>query len=626
MPVLGGVSVARAEGWVNFYPLEGELSLGVDSQWRRSDGGDSTSQLTIDERLRLNIGGYGLDPRFFNFNVRLEPELEQRTTDSGTGKTSSDSTFLNYAARFDFLSGVQVSPFALSGSMAGSSSEVEGSLGNRSDITIEDRGADLRWKFRAFPMSVGYKERSLYEVFTPSFGASPTVRDEFQRTITAKARSSKMEWYWESNDFDDLTGVDNDYKSQKARLSNNFRWGKGSTLTSQLDYGDREGFNENERFNVNESLRLQHLENLYTSYGYSYEWLSRTTETETQRGSFELNHRLYKNLTTSLKLSGTDTKSEDLMEETYDADLDFKYVKEIKPGVRLRSNLGGGYRTSERIGGRLDFSESPTVPITGIVPLIQRYIVWSTIIVTAPGCTPCLEGTDYFVEDAGGDFTQLRIPGGSRIAIGDVITVDYAYEPPTVEFYGIPYRAGVRLDFGWVAVYLNTSGENQTFVAGPDPDAVRDRRTDTAGVEFSWARPRMEATASAERKYSQIGTQEKTEYILLQSLKYRIASNASLTANFSESFFRDGSDVDAYNANLSANWFPAPGLTVNPYLSAFHRDQDPGGTENFMNVGVNLLWKWRRLSMDMRYDHSQRNNDGRGTIEDRLTFNAKRRF
>ena len=149
MPILGGIPDARAAEWINFFPVTGELSLEVDSEWRRTDGEETTKELETTERLELNIGGYSLDPRFFNFNVRLEPELEQRTTDSGTGKFSSDSTFLNYDARFDFLSGVQASPFALSGNVAANSGEIEGSLGDRRDITNESRGANLRWKNRA---------------------------------------------------------------------------------------------------------------------------------------------------------------------------------------------------------------------------------------------------------------------------------------------------------------------------------------------------------------------------------------------------------------------------------------------------------------------------------------------
>lgn len=626
IPVLAGVPTARAEGWITFYPFDGELSLGVDSLWRRSDDSDSTNQLETEEKLKLNIGGYSLDPRFFNFNVRLEPALEQRTSDSGSVKTSSDSTYLNYSARFDFLSGVQASPFALSGNISASSGEVDGSLGNRSDVTSESRSASLRWKSRAFPMSLSYKERSLEEVFTPGFGQQPTEREEFQKTITLQGRSTKMRLLLEANDYDDLTSVDRDYESKEARLGNTFRWGKGSHINSRLDYFNREGFSEKEEFSVDESLKLQHLANLSTTYGYRYEWLSRTTDTETHTGYFGLSHRLYKNLTTGLNLSGSETTSEDFMNKTYSANLDFNYTKKIMSGVRLSSNLGGGYRTIEQNGGQLDFSESPTVPLTGIVILAQKYILWPTIIVTAPGCITCLEGSDYFVEDAGGDYTQLRIPGGSRIAIGDVITVDYAYEPPTVEYYGIPYRAGVRLDFGWVALYHRTSGENQTYVSGPDPDVVTDRRTDTTGVEFTWSGSGMRAAASAERSHTQSDTQDSLDYILRQSLSYTIAQNASLAAALSESFYSNGTDVDAYTADLSANWFPIRNLNVKPYISAFHRVQDPGGTENFQKAGVNVSWRWRRLLMDTRYYHSWRESDSGNTIEDRLIFNVKRKF
>lgn len=623
---LAGMPAARAADWINFYPVEGEISLGFDGLWRDDDTGASTSQLETEERLKLQIGGYSLDPRLFSFNARLEPGLTQRTNDSGTQDYSSDGVNLNYAARFDFLSGIQASPFALSGNVAANSAELEGSLGNRSDVTTESRGASLRWKNRAFPMSLSYRERSLNQVFIPALGQPPTEHDEFQRTVTLQGRSRKMELFAEMNDYDDLLSVDHDYESQEARLSNFFRWGKGSYLTSRVGYLIREGFNESEKVNVNESLKIQHLENLYTSYGYSYEWLDRTFETETHRGDFELNHQLYQNLTTSLKLRGSNTNSDEFVERTYGGDLDLTYRKKIAPGVGLRMNAGSGYRVSEQDGGQLDFSESPTVPITGIVILAQRYILWPTIIVTAPACAPCVEGTDYLVEDAGGDYTQLSIPATSPISIGDVITVDYVYESPTVEYYAVPYRAGARLDFGWVAVYHNTSGENQTYVSGPDPAAVNDNRSDVTGIEFIWNGPRLRASAGAERKYTQTGNYSNLEYLLRQTLDYALAPNASLNANFTESFYRNGTSADAYRASLSANWIPFPGFSVNPNLEAFRRIQDPGGTENFVKAGVNLRWQWRRVYMDMRYYHSERDNDGRNTGEDRLMLNVKRKF
>jgi hypothetical protein len=624
--LLGGITDAQAAEWINFYPITGELSLEFDGRWEESASGNSTRRTDYEERLSLHLGGYSVDPRIFTFNFDLEPALTQQESDSGTATVSSDGTFLNYKARFSLLHGVPASPVSLNADFSADTGETEGSLGNRSDFTTETRGANLHWKFRPFKSTLSYREQSLNVTFIPGFGLTPTERDEFQQTLTYRGKSRGMELVLEGNKFDDRTALDKDYESGLARLTNNFHWGKNSRLTSRLEYSDREGFNAEEKVSVNENLRLQHTENLSTTYGYGYDSLQRTTDTETHSGSFGLNHQLYNNLTTNFGLDGFTTQSDQFREDTYNVNLDFNYTKRFTPGLRLSANLGGGYNTTDRTGGQLDFTESPTIPVTGIVVLVQRFILWPTIVVTAPGCNPCLDGTDYLVEDAGGDFTQLRIPAGSRINIGDTITVDYAYEPPTVEYYGIPYRVGFRLEYGPFAFYHRTVGEDQTFVSGPDPTAIGDRRTDTTGVEWNWTRGRNRVSAGAERVFTETIDRATTEYLLRQTLNYAIAPNATLSATFRETFLRNDTTADAYDGDLSVRWFPFPGLSVTPRLSAFRRTVDPGGTDSFVRAGVDVSWKWRRLAVDMLYDHTQHDNDGATRVEDRVFVKLTRKF
>lgn len=624
--LLGGIADAQAGEWLNFYPVTGEFSLGTDGRWEDSDTGGSTQSIKYQERLRLRLGGYSMDPRIFIFNVNLEPELEQMETDSESGTHSSDATSLNYGASFSLLHGVPQSPVSLSADFSRGTREIEGSLGNRTEVTSETRGADLHWKFTPFLSTLSYRERSMDQTFISGFGQPPTEREEFQKTLTYRGKSRGMELYLEGKEFDDRTALDKDYESRQARLNNDFRWGKNSSLTSRLEYFNREGFSEEERISANESLRLQHTRNFSTAYGYSYESLHRTADTETHSGNFGLNHSLYKNLTTSLLLGGSTTQSDQYQSNSYNADLGFNYRKEIRPGLRLSANLGGGYHVTDQTGGQLDFTESPTVPGTGIVVLAQRYILWPTVVVTAPGCSPCLDGPDYLVEDAGGDYTQLEIPAGSPINIGDTITVDYAYQPPTVEFYGIPYRVGFRLDYGGFAFYHYTTGEDQTYVSGPDPTATIDSRTDRTGIEWRRAWGRNRVSAGAARVYTETIGRATTEYVLDQSLDYVIASNAMLHASLSESFLRDGTDADAYNGNLSVVWFAARGLSVTPRLSAFRRTVDPGGTNSFVKAGVDVGWNWRRLAASLRYDHTQYDNDGASRVEDRVVVKLTRKF
>ena len=622
-----GISCADAAEWINFYPVTGEVSLGFDGRWRENDPGESTWRTEYEEKLNLAVGGYILDRRFFTFSADLAPAFSQMESDATGGVIETDENFLNYGARFSLLHGVSLSPVSLNGSFSASDGDLEDNLGNRREITQENRLAGMQIKFRPFRSSIFYRESSLEESFISAFGQPPTDREEFQRALTYKGQSRGMELFLEGTEFDDRTIDDRDYESYIARLSNNFGWGKNSRLSSRLEYRDREGFSAEERASVSESLRLQHTQNLYTTYDYAYAHTQRLTETERHTGRFQLNHKLYTNLDTSFKLSGSNTESsQQYSEQTREGSLDFSYNKKLRSDMRVSANLGGGYRATERDGGQIDYNESIGVPATGIVVLSLRYVIWSSIFVTAPGCNPCLDGSDYIVEDAGSDFTQLRIPLGSRIAIGDTITVDYLTQPPTVEFYGIPYRVGVKLEYGPFQIYHRTSGEEQTYVSGPDPATVGDRRTDVTGLNWQWSRGRAEASASIERVYSVNFERDSTEYFLVQSLKYAVAPNARFHANFRETFYRNNTDAESYNGLVRLNWLPAPRLSVTPELSAFRRNTDQEGSNTILRGSLDVAWKWRAIALDFSYDHTRRDTNGNKSIEDRVLATVKRKF
>ena len=263
---LAGVANAQAEDrWLVFYPTSGEVFLGFDGEWQQSGGSETFRRMEYEERLTLLLGGYSLDPRIFNFNLNLEPTFTQVNNDSAGGAEDTRSQNLNYGGRFSFLHGTPASPFSLNGHFLSSDDDLDGDLGTRRELLTTFSGIDLNWKLRAFPSTFSYLERSIDETFFAPFSA-PVERAESWQTVRYRGKSTKMEVLLEGIDFDDRTLTDNDYQSQEARLNNYLRWGKGSSYTSLLGYFTREGFNPYNRANVDQNLRIQHLENLYTTY------------------------------------------------------------------------------------------------------------------------------------------------------------------------------------------------------------------------------------------------------------------------------------------------------------------------------------------------------------------------
>ncbi len=631
--LLWRVADARAQEWIHFNPVQGEVRLSFDGRWQSSDTGSSSRELETEEAVRLRLNGFSIDPRIFTFDVNLEPVFTQQDSKFFGVDETNDSQFLNYGAAFSFLEGTPVSPFGLAASFSQSSGDLDGNLGARSSFETQDRRASLRWKSRAFPSTLSYIERDLEQDSRASFASTPTRRDELLRTVRYLGRSSKMELLLEANEFDDQTVFDRDYTSEQARLSNFFRWGKGSSLTSRIDYFNRDDFNAYDSFSVDESLTLQHTRNFNTDYGYRFQQTSTdVVETDTQSALVGFTHRLYQNLTTTFRLDGTMVDSSDGFEEdSYGGRLDFVYNKKIRWDGRMRAQLGGGYRTTESTGGLVQvFGETHTIPSVGlnIVTLDNAFVEVATIIVTAPGCNPCAEGAggDYTVQ-AAGDFTQLVIDTNtSNINAGDTITVDYDFRPRSASFYGVPYRVGLRFDFSWISIYHSSDGEDQTLREG-DPTAVTDRQNDLTGFELRWRRGGSRASFSADRRYFKSDNFESEELIFRQSLFYVFSPGLSGSAGANQTFYVGGdTDGELYSIDGNLTWFPRPGLQVKPRASAYRRTQDPGSEDTFVGAGIDFRWNWRQVTVDVRYDHNYRDSNNNSTEEDRVFMEVKRRF
>jgi hypothetical protein len=112
-----------------------------------------------------------------------------------------------------------------------------------------------------------------------------------------------------------------------------------------------------------------------------------------------------------------------------------------------------------------------------------------------------------------------------------------------------------------------------------------------------------------------------------QSLFYDIAANARLDFNAFESLTEsDGDKSESYRADLSVNWRPLRNLTVRPSAGAFYFQQKGGDEDTFLTAGLDIRWVWRRLSVELEYDHNHRGGSGDDIEEDRVMLTVTRKF
>lgn len=629
------------------YPTELDAIVKFDGTNRRN--GTNSRETEWEAGLRIGQIGYVLDPEIAWFLIDIEPVYTWSEFDSSVTRQENDGELLNYLFQTNLLRGTP-GPVGVNLSAQRSSNLNTGSLGSRYDTVIDTKNATLQWKNPAFPMSLTYEERSLDEEFRSSLNSSVTERDEILESLILKGRSSKLSVHLEQASLDDkIITRDQDYELDRANLSHNLHWGRNSQLQSLINYYDRTGFNANERLTVDETARIQHLDNLYSHTSYHYQSITQTIENKEHGGDFELHHRLYNNLNTTAHVNINTRDSDNVDEDRWRFGLETQYNKSNLLGANVRAGLGATYQETDRIShlGFVDvIDESHVVPLTGAVILDRRFIITGSIIVTdSSGTIVYDEGMDYTVLSLSGDLTQIQVIPGVRIDTGDTILVSYnAQQLPSQEFSTTFTNYNFSIDYDWVRFSHSDSKSDDKLISGASESFLQSTRNTLTDLEFHFKLAGIDTLVGAERRFTLSGGFESTSYTYRQLFSWTtfentrsrgILWNLNATQSFTE---QESLDTDLYRIDLTANWQPRPSLTIRPTISAWKRHDEgsviTGGRldDEFISAGIRARWRYRKVDLELNYHHDRRtvdrsqNNGLTETIDDRLMFTFRRRI
>jgi hypothetical protein len=643
--VLATATDARAqEEWLHLDPLRGEVFFEFDGYWRDGTTSDSGRQdLEFTQGFTLQQTGYVIHPRIANLSLDVTPQFSQEDVQlEGQEDDFVTANALSYNGRLSLLQGPEW-PVGLVAAGGQSSSDSDGDLGSRNELDVDYLDVALNWQQRIFPTSLNYRQRRVDRTFR-ALGQSGTRRtqDDFLQTLQLTGNSRKMNVLLQRDWYDDKTPADNDYTYDLARLSHEFNWGKGSELSSRFEYVDRDNFNDTTSLTVDESLRLKHRPNLSSTTSYRYRLTQQeTTDIEQHIGTFGLSHLLYRNLNSSLNLRGSTTETDFSTLDQYGGNLQSGYSKKIPWEGTLRLTGGGGYGIDDidSQDGLLQVFDEPhfVEAITLSFLLDERFVDTSTIIVkdsAAPGAIQFVEGTDYTVSSASNDLTEIFVLSTGAIPVGSTVFVDYQFQSlPTIKYSTTSYNYGVELDFGWIALFRRFFRSDQDRISGANQEFLLDRKDSLTGTELRWIRPRTRATLRAEYRTNDSGDFNSESLIFNQSVFHSLSPQTDLNFNSSQGYTDgDGTDSAIYAANLSLGWRPLSGLYVSPRLGAWWRQDDTATTdgtrdERFYTAGLDLRWNFRRIAVDLRYEHNRREGDEVVTTdEDRVFLRLRRSF
>jgi hypothetical protein len=207
-------------------------------------------------------------------------------------------------------------------------------------------------------------------------------------------------------------------------------------LDSFFNYVDQSGSFDFENIQLDERLRLQHLDDFLTNYELRLTDSKRDADRNKEvRGQAGFEHRLYESLVTTANIfaSKTDSESTNSVEtqgylKQHGGTLAFNYRKKNPWGTLLSTYTAGLTRQSGNIGGIVT-DEPHTVNDPLPVILNTTNIETSSIVVTdSTGLYTYTLGDDYNIDEINGQVQlQISIPGTTlpNISDGQEILVDY---------------------------------------------------------------------------------------------------------------------------------------------------------------------------------------------------------
>lgn len=501
---------------------EVELAYERERQNTRTSGSPDIelNRLRYDERLGIrNQGFFIMDPRLFTGNLGLTFDLFQEHDRIDGGERYQNGKLTGYAFDAGLLN---EKPYSAAMFANRNENIFNRDYGGRSEIAYENRGANLRlredsflrdWGIPYLNTTVGVREEHIQEATT--LFAQQFQRDETRHVASLEANkgfvNSDLGFRYEQTDVVDQARPQSAFQTQMANLTYSLDFGPtlNRRWSSNVYYLDRTDNNPVTFLTVDEQLRIDHHQDLFTDYRYALvHYDTQTGTTTTQTGIFQAHQRLYKNLTTDYKAQGQTQYLPNGERSNYAGQIDLNYQRSLTPDRRVFARLGGRHQLddNELTTSRIDVVDEPhTAPsplgvgvgFTLGNPLVS--VATITVVDTrGGGRIPTTPGIDYEIVQEG-DFTKV-IPLAASTAIqpGDPLAVSYSYETaPSMRFSTDSWWLSGGIDFRWLAFSFAHEQYGQTLLSGQDGRFLDDRRTDTVQLELrgDWKRVQTRATA-----------------------------------------------------------------------------------------------------------------------------------
>lgn len=630
---------------------EVELGYGQDRQVSRSPGNPDLefNRLRYDERLSVrNQGFFIVDPRLFTGNLGLTVDLFQEHDRFDGNKEYQNGKLTGY----DFDAGILSAKPYTATIFANRNENVSSTeFGGRSEVTFESHGASLRLQEDSFLRDWGgpylnaiLSTREEHTLESTTSLAQRFTRDETRNITTLEANKgfvdADLRFRYEQTDVVDQVRPQSAFQTQAANL--NYSLDFGSTRNRRWDssvyYLDRTDGSQATFLTIDERLRIDHHQDLFTDYRYQF--LSNDTQfgtTTMQTGTIRAQQRLYKNLTTNYTVQGQTQDFPGGNRSNYAGQADLSYRRSLTPDHQVFTRLGGRYQhdDSNLAVSRVNVVDEPhTAPSSfggGVgFTLNNPFVISSSIVVLDSSRIAATPGVDYDIVQEGDSTKIVPIFGNPVIQTNESLFVSYAFEvAPSIEYSTVSWWLSGGIDFRWIALSFSHEVSDQTLLAGRDGRFLEDRRSDSiqSEVRGDWGSVQARAGATYLTLDSTRLAYNRWQFSQFLSYRPRFDLLLSLVAEQSFTDFKlPERQSDTQYVRLSLDRFAPSGWYSTVYASQRILNDSEIPSETLREAGLKARRTYGKLSIVPSLTWTDHERGGAESTERRLNVIVTRRF
>ena len=644
---LGGCAVqvrGQRRPLVSVDHVQGQLDLSMEEYTNESTSSGVSSKVVntiFEEELLLQAQGNVYHPNMMTYLAMLGLGWDQRSFDAGEEDFDGSGNFTRYRLNMHFL---PLKPYPFNINFSQTDTLVPRRF--RSPLRVDDTsaGASMRLKIPNWPMNLAWSNSEIEQKSDDPDDTNLYSRSTQRLGYTLEHDFSERSHLIFRSDWDKLSSgrgiTSTDTDTSHYRLLHDFDFGEFQqhSLDSSLRFLDKTGTFENQIFNWNETLLLNHSSSFSTFYNASFannKFGSATSDTVAAAAGF--NHQLYLSLFTSFDVFYNTTEFSSGSDSTFQGGtLSFDYTRS-NPWGQLSSEYSISMTNAERTGLTGSFfviGESHTADIFDFFTLEERNIDVSSIVVTdSTGTEIYTEGDDYIITVVD-DWVEIRVTDLGvdlpNITDGQSLLIDYTFNVEgAVETDSVEQYFNIEQAFkNGLSVYYSHDRRDEDIESFIGTDLTGDDfKANTVGADYRYKRLLLRAEHS---KLTSVRNSTETTRLSGRYV-WRVSPRTHLSAGIAQSWQESGADGDSRQTSL----FKATGnirtrlgkhLSLSGNADWRHEDSSDIGRTEGLTMGAALEYRYRAFSFEAGWDSYSLDRRERERNDSMFYFRLTRRF